>query len=51
VGEAFALRRSDVDVAGGFLLVDENLAEANGTPVFDNPKSSEAALTAGALPG
>ncbi|GGX11623.1 site-specific integrase [Streptomyces malachitofuscus] len=41
VGEAFALRRSDVDVAGGFLLVDENLAEANGTLVFDTPKSHQ----------
>ncbi|MFK0062342.1 tyrosine-type recombinase/integrase [Streptomyces werraensis] len=41
VGEAFALRRSDVDVACGFLLVDENLAEANGTLVFDTPKSHQ----------
>ncbi|MEV7016159.1 site-specific integrase [Streptomyces sp. NPDC093991] len=44
VGEAFALRRSDVDVAGGFLLVDENLAEANGTLVFDTPKSHQKRL-------
>uniref|UniRef100_UPI000A394166 tyrosine-type recombinase/integrase n=1 Tax=Streptomyces glaucescens TaxID=1907 RepID=UPI000A394166 len=41
VGEAFALRRSDVDTAGGFLLVDENLAEANGSLVFDTPKSHQ----------
>jgi integrase len=41
VGEAFALRRSDVDIVGGFLLVDENLAEANGTLVFDTPKSHQ----------
>lgn len=41
VGEAFALRRSDVDVAGCFLLVDENLAEANGTLVFDTSKSHQ----------
>jgi integrase len=44
VGEAFALRRSDVDVAGGFLLVDENLAEANGVLVFDTPKSHQKRL-------
>jgi len=44
VGEAFALRRSDVDVAGGFLLVDENLAEANGALVFDTPKSHQKRL-------
>lgn len=44
VGEAFALRRSDVDVAGGFVLVDENLAEANGTLVFDTPKSHQKRL-------
>ncbi|MFF9219932.1 tyrosine-type recombinase/integrase [Streptomyces viridosporus] len=44
VGEAFALRRSDVDVIGGFLLVDENLAEANGALVFDTPKSHQKRL-------
>jgi integrase len=44
VGEAFALRRSDVDVASGFLLVDENLTEANGTLVFDTPKSHQKRL-------
>lgn len=44
VGEAFALRRSDVDLGGGFLLVDENLAEANGTLVFDTPKSHQKRL-------
>lgn len=37
VGEAFALRRADIDVSGGLVLVDENLAEANGTLVFDTP--------------
>lgn len=41
VGEAFALRRADIDVSGGFVLVDENLAEANGTLVFDTPKSHQ----------
>ncbi|MEU2052995.1 tyrosine-type recombinase/integrase [Streptomyces bungoensis] len=41
VGEAFALRRSDVDLAGCLLLVDENLAEANGALVFDTPKSHQ----------
>ncbi len=44
VGEAFALRRSDIDVSGGFVLVDENLAEANGTLVFDTPKSHQKRL-------
>ncbi|MDX3364047.1 site-specific integrase [Streptomyces sp. ME02-6978.2a] len=44
VGEAFALRRSDVDLIGGFLLVDENLAEANGALVFDTPKSHQKRL-------
>ncbi|MET9671553.1 site-specific integrase [Streptomyces sp. NPDC006482] len=41
VGEAFALRRMDVDVAGCLLVVDENLAEANGALVFDTPKSHQ----------
>ncbi|MEU9701361.1 site-specific integrase [Streptomyces sp. NPDC047981] len=41
VGEAFALRRMDVDVAACLLVVDENLAEANGTLVFDTPKSHQ----------
>ncbi|MFD9032679.1 tyrosine-type recombinase/integrase [Streptomyces sp. NPDC059567] len=41
VGEAFALRRMDVDVAARLLVVDENLAEANGTLVFDTPKSHQ----------
>lgn len=41
VGEAFALRRMDVNVSGGLLLVDENLAEANGALVFDTPKSHQ----------
>ncbi|WP_301129709.1 tyrosine-type recombinase/integrase [Streptomyces cacaoi] len=41
VGEAFALRRSDVDLAHGRIVVDENLAEANGALVFDTPKSHQ----------
>ncbi|MGW0793856.1 tyrosine-type recombinase/integrase [Streptomyces sp. NPDC002692] len=44
VGEAFALRRVDIDVSGGFVLVDENLAEANGKLVFDTPKSHQKRL-------
>ncbi|MFD9000710.1 tyrosine-type recombinase/integrase [Streptomyces sp. NPDC059582] len=44
VGEAFALRRVDIDVSGGFVLVDENLAEANGVLVFDTPKSHQKRL-------
>jgi integrase len=44
VGEAFALRRVDIDVSGGFVLVDENLAEANGALVFDTPKSHQKRL-------
>jgi integrase len=41
IGEAFAVRRGDVDVVGCLLLVDENLAEANGALVFDTPKSHQ----------
>lgn len=41
VGEAFAWRRADIDVSGGLVVVDENLAEANGTLVFDTPKSHQ----------
>ncbi|HEY9266662.1 MAG TPA: site-specific integrase [Mycobacterium sp.] len=41
IGEAFALRRIDVDVAGRLLCVDENLAEANGELIFDTPKSHQ----------
>ncbi|MFF1932353.1 tyrosine-type recombinase/integrase [Streptomyces sp. NPDC058228] len=41
IGEAFALRRMDVDLPGGLLVVDENLAEANGKLVFDTPKSHQ----------
>ncbi|MFB7296415.1 tyrosine-type recombinase/integrase [Streptomyces rubiginosohelvolus] len=44
VGEAFALRRVDIDLVGGFVLVDENLAEANGKLVFDTPKSHQKRL-------
>ncbi|MFJ3962028.1 tyrosine-type recombinase/integrase [Streptomyces sp. NPDC090036] len=41
IGEAFALRRMDIDLAGRLVLVDENLAEANGKLVFDTPKSHQ----------
>ncbi|MFB7643592.1 tyrosine-type recombinase/integrase [Streptomyces sp. NPDC056084] len=44
VGEAFALRRVDIDAEGGFVLVDENLAEANGKLVFDTPKTHQKRL-------
>ncbi|MEU6454508.1 hypothetical protein [Streptomyces sp. NPDC047065] len=44
MGEAFALRRVDIDVSGGFVLVDENLAEANSALVFDTPKSHQKRL-------
>lgn len=44
VGEAFALRRVDIDVSGGFVLADENVAEANGALVFDTPKSHQERL-------
>jgi integrase len=44
VGEAFAMRRGDVDEAGGLVLVDENLSEANGSLVFDTPKSHQKRL-------
>ncbi|MEU9329511.1 site-specific integrase [Streptomyces canus] len=44
VGEGFALRRNDVDVVGETVLVDENLAEANGALVFDTPKSHQKRL-------
>ncbi|GAB2575726.1 site-specific integrase [Streptomyces capparidis] len=41
IGEAFALRRSDVDLQHGWLRVDENLAEAGGVMAFDTPKSHQ----------
>lgn len=41
VGEAFALRRSDIDVERCRLVIDENLAEAGGALVFDSPKSHQ----------
>lgn len=41
IGEAFALRRMDVDVPNRLLIVDENLAEANGALFFDTPKSHQ----------
>jgi integrase len=44
VGEAFVLRRGDIDLSGGLVLVDENLAEANGALVFDTPKSHQKRL-------
>ncbi|SBV07073.1 hypothetical protein YW3DRAFT_03053 [Streptomyces sp. MnatMP-M77] len=33
------MRRVDIDVSGGLVLVDGNLAEANGPLVLDAPKS------------
>ncbi|MGW6354859.1 tyrosine-type recombinase/integrase [Streptomyces sp. NPDC055092] len=44
IGEAFALRRVDIDVSSGLVLIDENLAEANGALVFDTPKSHQKRL-------
>lgn len=41
IGEAFALRRMDIDVPGCIVHVDENLAEANGALVFDTPKTHQ----------
>lgn len=41
IGEAFALRRGDFDIGRRLVVVDENLAEANGTLVFDTPKSHQ----------
>ncbi|MFK0296613.1 tyrosine-type recombinase/integrase [Streptomyces sp. NPDC090442] len=41
IGEAFALRRGDIDVQRCLLHVDENLGEANGALVFDLPKSHQ----------
>ncbi len=41
IGEAFAMCRGDIDVATCLVVVDENLAEANGTLVFDTPKSHQ----------
>lgn len=41
IGEAFALRRGDIGVAGCLLVVDENLSEANGALIFDTPKSHQ----------
>ncbi|MCQ4083150.1 site-specific integrase [Streptomyces sp. RB6PN25] len=41
IGEAFAMRRGDIDVPRRLVHVDENLAEANGALVFDTPKSHQ----------
>ncbi len=41
VGEAFALRRADLAVSGGLVLVDEDQVKASGTLVFDTPKSHQ----------
>lgn len=41
VGEAFALRRGDIDTTAGLLVVDENLADAGGTLYFVTPKTHQ----------
>jgi integrase len=41
IGEAFALRRKDVDLAEGLIWVDEALAEVAGQVFFDTPKSHQ----------
>ncbi|MER6222515.1 tyrosine-type recombinase/integrase [Streptomyces sp900105755] len=41
IGEAFALRRKDVDLANGLIWVDEALAEVAGQLFFDTPKSHQ----------
>lgn len=41
IGEAFALRRTDVDLANGLIWVDEALAEVGGRLFFDTPKSHQ----------
>ncbi|GAA3143168.1 site-specific integrase [Planomonospora alba] len=41
IGEAFALRRRNVDVENGRLIVAESLAEIGGRHVFDTPKSHQ----------
>jgi integrase len=41
IGEAFALRRSDVDVDGGCITIDESLAEISGKQIFDTPKNHQ----------
>ncbi|MFF4825243.1 tyrosine-type recombinase/integrase [Streptomyces sp. NPDC001312] len=41
IGEAFALRRKDVDLVNGLIWVDEALAEDGGQLFFDTPKSHQ----------
>jgi integrase len=41
IGEAFALRRRDIDLAGGCLTVSEGLVEVSGRLTFDTPKSHQ----------
>ncbi|MCQ4081317.1 tyrosine-type recombinase/integrase [Streptomyces sp. RB6PN25] len=41
IGEAFALRRMDVDLANGMIWVDEALLEDAGQQFFDTPKSHQ----------
>lgn len=41
IGEAFALRRGDFDLGNGLVVIDENLAEADGKLTFDTPKSHQ----------
>ena len=41
IGEAFALRRGDFDLANCLVIVDENLSEADGKLSFDSPKSHQ----------
>ncbi len=41
IGEAFALRRCDVDLSGGRVTVAQSLAEISGRHVFDTPKSHQ----------
>ena len=41
IGEAFALRRSSVDVLGSRLVVTESLSDVNGHLTFETPKSRQ----------
>jgi integrase len=41
IGEAFALRRGDFDLANALVVIDENLSEAGGQLTFDTPKSHQ----------
>ena len=49
IGEAFALRRSSVDVDGGMVTVSETLVEIQGRLSFDAPKSHQSRTIS--LPG